>query len=447
MLRLTFVGTILIAGLVASTWSRFAGLLTYVWYALFRPQEWMWIDLTSLRLSLVVGFMLVVPSIFTGVLPNLSHPISIGTALFLLSAFVAQINAPAPDVGWMWIDQFSRLIVVVLLSITILNTQRRILLFTAVMAGSLGFHTAKAGLASILGGGLYFYEGISAFGDNNGYAVAAASIAPLLASVWRNADKSIFVERWVGRGFGIAAPLSLLMIVGTMSRGGFLAAAVAVVGYIILQRRRFILLLSLTAVLAVGYPFIPAPEGYFERLETIGDYETIGDESALGRLHFWHVATVMAADQPLGVGLKNFEYAYDRYDDSGGRYGQRRSVHSSHFQVLGELGYFGAAVWTFLFAYAFWASFRTRRFGMKRKGLSDKERAFFQHTANGLIASMLAFIVGGAFVASALNDITWYTFGLVAALDRVARARARELDAADRHRDMPELGDFARATA
>ena len=40
--------------------------------------------------------------------------------------------------------------------------------------------------------------------------------------------------------------------------------------------------------------------------------------------------------------------------------------------------------------------------------------------ANGLMVSMVGFIVGGAFVASALNDVTWLTFAMMASLDRLA---------------------------
>jgi hypothetical protein len=40
--------------------------------------------------------------------------------------------------------------------------------------------------------------------------------------------------------------------------------------------------------------------------------------------------------------------------------------------------------------------------------------------SNALIASMVGFLIGGAFLSAALNDITWLTFGLIASLDRVS---------------------------
>ena len=42
------------------------------------------------------------------------------------------------------------------------------------------------------------------------------------------------------------------------------------------------------------------------------------------------------------------------------------------------------------------------------------------------MVSMVGFIVGGGFVASALNDVTWLTFAMVASLDRLAYQLAPE---------------------
>jgi hypothetical protein len=86
--------------------------------------------------------------------------------------------------------------------------------------------------------------------------------------------------------------------------------------------------------------------------------------------------------------------AYDTYDFCDGCYGVHRSVHSSHFQVLAEQGY---------------------------PNLPPDTAHFYLSTANCLAASMAGFLVGGAFVALSLNDVTWLTFALVAALDRLTR--------------------------
>ena len=145
----------------------------------------------------------------------------------------------------------------------------------------------------------------------------------------------------------------------------------------------------------------------------------------MSRPHFWKVGLQMLSENPLGVGLKQYEAAYDKYDFSYGRYGHNRAVHNSHVQVLAELGYPGEFIWIGLFAFAFYASFRVRRLA-RAPHLDPRTSAFLKTTANALIISMAAFVVGGSFLSLAVNDLTWLTFGLVGALDRFAK-RAVEI--------------------
>jgi putative inorganic carbon (HCO3(-)) transporter len=416
--RTIFVFAILIPGVAAALMNRFAGLLLYLWFALFRPQEWMWFDVTRWRLSLILGILLVGPSIVMGVFPNLTHPLSLGGLLFLVCALLGQINAFNPAIGWMWLDFFARLLIVSLLAVTLINTRRRYVLTLLVIACSFGFHAAKAGLAVVLGlGAVRFGEGAAgAFADNNGYAVGMAMIAPLLMCCGQ-----MFERRALRIGFYVAGVLCVFGVIGTYSRGGFLAITAGALVFAMLQRRRVLAILVLVILaVPVGY-FIQISQGFTDRLETIQTYQDVGDASAMGRLHFWDVAVKIAKDYPLGVGLFNYGSAYDTYDDTNGEFGRARSVHSSHFQVLAETGFPGLAVWVAMFSWALWVSFRIRRSAMRSETLTPDERRLFVSASTGLVASMVAFLVGGAFVAMALNDLTWISFALVAALDRLFR--------------------------
>jgi probable O-glycosylation ligase (exosortase A-associated) len=428
MLRATLVFAILIVGLGAGVWSRFAALLLYVWFALFRPQEFLWFDISGWHPSLLIGALLVIPSLLTGVFPNLTHVLSLGSVLFLFTALIAQSNAFNPPLAWAWLDYLARLILISLLAVSLIDTKRRFLWMVGVMAGSFGFYSAKAGLASLMGGGLRFFDGLAgAFIDNNAYALGAAMVMPLLMLTAQNLPMDSAVSRWTRRLFFAAIPLSAMLIVSTFSRAGFLALVAALLTYIMLQRgRRLAILATLVLTLAVVGPFIPIPRGYFDRLETIRTYEQIDEESAVARLHFWRVAINMALDNPSGVGLRNFDAAYDRYDFLDGTFGRGRSVHNSHFQVLAEQGFLGAAVYLGLFCYAFLAGWRIRRWALNGT-LPDEHARFYYTSANGLMTSMTAFLVGGSFIALALNDLTWLTFALVAALDRLARRDRLEL--------------------
>jgi len=432
MLRTVVVMSILVPGLFLALQDRFKALLLYLWFAFFRPQDWMWLDISALKPSLVLGLVLVVPSLFSGIMPDVSHPLSIGALMFLGSAIAAQANAVNAQVGLDWIDFLTRLLLVCLLTTTIVNTPRRLAAVLAVVSGSFGFHAAKAGLASLMGGGIRFFDGLSgAFVDNNGYACGTVMIMPLLVTAGDNlgllgfaATKPI-VLTWLRRAFRIAVPLSAITVVSTYSRGGFLALATAGLVYIALHQKRVRLALALSAVVVLILLFVPMPDGYADRLETIQTYEEVGDDSAISRTHFWQVAMNMAEDQPLGIGLRNFEFAYDTYDFSHGRYGSHRAVHSSHFQVLAEMGYPGVLVWCGEFMIAIVVALRVRARSWT-PGLSGEHARFLMSVANCTLASMFGFLVGGSFLGLALNDITWLTFALLASADRISAGLVEE---------------------
>ena len=116
MLRSIFVLCAFVVGGVASVHSAFGALLFYIWFALFRPQEWLWIDITGYRPSLIIGLTLVVRSAISGVLPNLTHPLSIGSVLFLTCALIAQAGAVNQAVGWDRFDFLWKLVLVMLLA-------------------------------------------------------------------------------------------------------------------------------------------------------------------------------------------------------------------------------------------------------------------------------------------------------------------------------------------
>jgi probable O-glycosylation ligase (exosortase A-associated) len=348
-----------------------------------------------------------------------THPLSVGSILFLLASALAQYDAVDPAIGWMWIDYFARLLLVCLIAVRLVNTPQRMVGAVAVIGASFGFHAAKAGLASLLGGGLRFSEGLSgAFVDNNGYALGTVMILFFLIAAAQNVQR-----RTLKLVLFAAVPLSAFTVVSTFSRGGFLALAASLAIFAALQRRRIGFSVSLAGIVVLALAVAPVPAGYAERIDSIQNYDENEDVSALGRTHFWRVAIDMALDRPLGVGLRNYEAAYDQYDFSGGRYGQQRSVHSSHLQVLAETGFVGATVYVALFVYALVVALRVRA-RARRPSIAPDVRYFLFTTANALIASMVGFLVGGSFIALALNDLTWLTFALVAALDRLSRAPA-----------------------
>ena len=416
MLRSIFVLLIMVPGLVAAVFDRYAALLLYVWYAMFRPQDWLWIDISPFRPSLLIGAALVIPSVFTGVFPVVFHPLAVGSLLFLGSSLLAQLGAVQPAVGWQWVYYLARLLLVSLLIAPLVTTPRRILIFTGVLSGSLLFHSAKAGLSSLLTGGTQYSAGLAgAFVDNNGYALATAMAMFLFIGVAQNVRWRPI--RWAM--YVVAGPLSAMTIVSLFSRGGLLALIAGTLVFVLLQRWWRAAAAFVIVALCASFLRSYLPTGYVRRVSTLTSYQQVmADRSAEGRLHFWLVAVEMAAARPLGVGLGNFEYAYDGFDFSNGFYGHNRSVHNSYLQVLTEAGFIGMAMYVFVMIWMLRILFRIRR--RARDAALPSDMRELSHTlATALIASVAAFLIGGTFISAALNDLTWLTVGTVIALDRL----------------------------
>lgn len=431
MLRSLLVLAVLVPGLFAALMDGYAGLLMYLWFALFRPQDWLWIDITSLRLSMVLGIVMLGRSLLSGFVPNITHPLTLGIALMVCSSVITQTSAVRPDIGWIWIDFFVRLALSCTMLVALARDARRLYGVLAVICLSLGFHATKAGLAFLLtGGGTRFDDGLSgAFVDNNGYALGTVMILPMLLVTAQNIEL-VYNGRylnWVRRGLYATVPLCVFTVLGTYSRGGFLAFSAALLTFIMLQRRRFTALAGLIAFFTLLLAVVPLPQQYVDRLSTIRTFneKTSDDdpegakESAKSRTHFWQVGIVMAMNRPLGVGIKQYEAAYDRFDFLHGRYGHKRAIHSAHLQVLAELGFFGAFLWVLMFAWAYFSCMRVRGRAADER-LRPEHRRFLLTAANGLIASMAGFIIGGSFLSLAYNELTWLTFAMVAALDRLS---------------------------
>lgn len=196
-----------------------------------------------------------------------------------------------------------------------------------------------------------------------------------------------------------AIAIIILGIVGTGSRGAFLAGVASLLYLTINSRNKTFsfICLGFLAIVAISL----APPAYIDRVESIGAYEE--DSSALGRLVAWKAAYRMALDHPLGVGAGNFSSAYGHWympDNPDTRiYANRRWIapHSIYFLTLGEYGFFGL----FILLLLLYGNYRDNRAQVR----------LFQHLDKGEIRekplvllpkylnmSLVAFAVGGAFL-------------------------------------------------
>jgi probable O-glycosylation ligase (exosortase A-associated) len=424
MLRTIFVCAI---GLVAASYAirgAFYALLFYLWIAYFRPESWMWDPslIEALKLSFVTGLYLLVR------LPGSDAEFkfdlrSILLFAFLLLSLASTVTSRHFAYAWpFWIEFAKTVVITYVLSILITDpSQYRTVLL--VIALSVGFEAAKQGWVEMVKHpGAKNMNEFPSFGDNNGVAVGMLMLMSLFIALAQTATRTW--ERYLHQFLAVGV---LYRALSTYSRGGFLACC-ALVGLYVLRSKQKVK--SGLGALAVALLVVSVlPQSFWDRMSTIPlskeQVEREGDDSQLSRLHFWNVAVAMANANPwLGVGHNAFNINYNRYDFSFGRFGKGRSVHSSWFGVLAELGYTGLTLYVVVFGLAMIACSSVAR--RARAGDLPSE---FGHYAIGLQNSLAVFFVGGSFVPWQYTEMLWHIVGLSMALRTIA-ARHQANDAA-----------------
>jgi probable O-glycosylation ligase (exosortase A-associated) len=183
-------------------------------------------------------------------------------------------------------------------------------------------------------------------------------------------------------------------------------------------KRKF--LAVLVFALSVGFLYWFTPQQLYDRAETIETYEQ--DRSAMQRLQAWSVAWNLATQRPLTGGgfwieyLPNdvwLAYADRAYDEFGN---VARSAHSIYFQVLGDHGFIGLAMFLLLLIFTLRSLRKLRRFA-KRAG---PEHEWIGTYANGLQIGLFGYAVSGAFLSLGYFDLFYAYVAITAILVREA---------------------------
>jgi probable O-glycosylation ligase (exosortase A-associated) len=418
MLRTLFVLGLAVVGLRYSLRGSFYILLLYLWIAYFRPEEWVWGDFVrNLNLSLLTGTALVGSTLLSReqVRFDLRRAVFV---LFAAQTLVSLLVAEHPEYSSpLWVD-FAKAAVITYLISLLASDPGRIRLVFAVIGLSLGFEAAKQGWVQlVINPGGQNQNEIAMLGDNNGVAVGILMLIPILVALSRTTNRV-----WEQRIYQLVAGGSAYRALITYSRGGFLSCGALLLLLVIRSKRRMRTALAIAILAALILPALP--DSFWDRMGTITTEEDQMDTSSRSRVHFWRVAILMANEKPLtGVGYNGYNLSYNDYDFSYGVYGSARSVHSSWFGVLAELGYTGLVLFVANIVLALAACRRARR-------LAARDPAFEEvgHYAVAIEASLIVFIIGGSFVPSQYVEILWHFFGLSAAIYTLAQRREIELE-------------------
>lgn len=364
------------------------------------PHRLAWGLAHSFPFAQVVGLVTLIALLFSSERKRI--PINGATVVWI--AFVLWMNlttlfALVPDQAAIEWDRVMKIQLFSFVSLMLMYGQNRINLLVGVIVASIGFYAVKGGVFAFFGGaGRVYGPSGGFFEENNAMGLAAVMILPLMVYVLSQTK-----ARYLRFAMYVVIGLTVLAILSTQSRGAFIAVSATVV-YLWWRSRKKVLV-GLLIVIAAPIFFFSMPQHWHDRMATISTYEE--DGSAMGRINAWYFAYNLALDRPLvGGGFRAFEP--DLFLEYAPVPDDFHDAHSIYFEILGEHGFVGLALFLSLGILTFRSAGKVITLTKKNADLQ-----WANSLARMLQACLVAYAAGGMFLGLAYWDLYYHFVVLV----------------------------------
>jgi O-antigen ligase len=205
-------------------------------------------------------------------------------------------------------------------------------------------------------------------------------------------------------------------------------------------KHRFLYMAGAGLLVLAAIPFLP--QSYTERMSTISNHDE--DESASTRVAVWTWTLEYAKEHPLGGGFDAYRansFTYNKRVETGTGTvtstemrevtDQGRAYHSSYFEMLGEQGWPGLALWLLIQGLGILHMEQIRR----RCGARGKQAPVPEDTKKAALATalqqaQLVYLAGSLFIGIAFQPfvlmLIGVQIGLRSVVKREEQARERE---------------------
>ena len=311
--------------------------------------------------------------------------------LFCIWVTFNGLFVPIPDVAWHYWGLIMKIFVGTFLAFMLLTTKARIHAMIWTLVISVGYYGMRGGIYTLatLGNGHVIGPMGTMLGDNNSIALIEVMTIPLLYYLAKH-TQHLLVRLGLIAGF----ILQILSVFGSYSRGGIIALCVVLLMFWLRVKNKITYAIAGIAVLGFATSIMPA--AFWERMDTL--HNVSADSSFEGRVQAWHVAYWYAnAHFPFGAGFYSLQVPqlwHQFYPDS-----VQHAAHSIYFQVLGEHGYPGLAIYLVILFLAL----RNARFVMRRTR-DNPELEWLNDLARMITAGLISYYVGGAALSLAYFD-------------------------------------------
>ncbi|MGI9419984.1 MAG: putative O-glycosylation ligase, exosortase A system-associated [Geminicoccaceae bacterium] len=400
-----------------------SGLLTFGWIAFLKPHTFIFSFAAQVPFNLVIAISTALGWAISR--EKKSFQLDLTAALIIALVAVTALSTAvslAPAESQVELIKLIKTVAFLFLLRVMLTSRVRLHGYIWLMAFAMGFFGLNGGTLFIVSGGAHHLSGPpqSEIGDRNNLALAMLLAVPLM-----NYLRLQSRHRWMQIALMGAMVMTVLAVLATYSRGGFIGL-IAMGAFLWWKSKSRILALIALLVVAVGLNSV-APERWKERMGTIETANT-EDNSFKLRLLSWYTYAAAAVDRPLtGAGPYALQSAHAYFRYAPGRdvidvpNDRPRAAHSIYFQVLGDLGFTGLLVYIALLATGFWNAHRICR---ATKGRPELD--WMGDLGRMIQVSMIAFCVAGAALSMAFYDYFLSLLIVLSSLRQMMPATAGE---------------------
>lgn len=325
---------------------------------------------------------------------------------------ITTVFAHLPDVAVVKWERTIKILLMTMVTMMLMYSRERIHALVWIIVLSIGVYGVKGGLFTLLTGGQFRVMGPpnSMIAGNNEIALALVMILPLARYLHLQTQ-----SRLLRLGMMAMLPLLAVAIIGSYSRGAFLAITAMGV-WLFLQSRRKGLILVLIGLLA-GVAIPSMPDKWFARMQTIETYEE--DSSAMSRIEAWRFGFEVAKQNPVTGG--GFLVGRDErlYLDLVPDAAKARAFHSIWFEMMGEHGFVGLGLFVALGLTTFFKAWT-----LARRTRADPQFTWVHDLMTMVQVSLVGYVVGGTFLNLAFFDLPYHLVVLVALCAQVVEGRA-----------------------
>lgn len=395
----------------------------WLWAGLFVPAYWLY----GFAKDISFQSILVAITVLVYLFDRNKNKFSINLLYFLVILIYLHFTVTTfttigiEEKTWLEWDKFSKTMLLMLFITLIIRTRTHFNYILMVFVASMGVMGVVEGLKFILSGGSHIISGPddNILSDNNHFALALDMVVPIIAYLlaqYRNSKIRPFLL--------IALVLSILSVLGTESRGGFIGLVIIAAFFFLSSKRKTVVIISF--VIVAGLASLVLTERWYSRMDTIDSAEE--DSSFMIRVKAWKMYTLMAMERPaVGAGFRSVEVVHVweslapnfyklSFIESPEPGNIAWAAHSIYFQVLGDHGFVGLGLLMLILLTAYLTLMNIMR------KVKDIERLEWQYQlAKMLKISLIAFSTAGAALSLPYAEIFWAMLAIIISLDLSAR--------------------------